>query len=153
MIQTMLEEVTKKKEKIMAGYNRPTLKRGEYKNFELGRHSAVIKKVKLTKTTTDKDKFTIIVKGKEGESGIYNLVFGTDFSEINLNYILASIEDNGYEIPGLDFGYNQETAQFLEGKTVYIRVGLSEWNGEEKPTVTEFLNEEEFEAEAPVSSE
>ena len=71
----------------MPGYNRPTLKRGEYKNFELGRHSAVIKKVKLAKTTTDKDKFTIIVKGKEGESGIYNLVFGTDFSETNLTYI------------------------------------------------------------------
>ncbi|MDT2947038.1 hypothetical protein [Lactococcus lactis] len=131
----------------MPGYNRPTLKRGEYKNFELGRHSAVIKKVKLAKTTTDKDKFTIIVKGKEGESGIYNLVFGTDFSEKNLNYILASIEDNGYEIPMLDFDYNEPTAKFLEGKSVYIRVTLTDWGEEEKPGVTEFLNEEEFEAE------
>lgn len=131
----------------MPGYNRPTLKRGEYKNFELGRHSAIIKKVKLAKTTTEKDKFTIIVKGKEGESGIYNLVFGTDFSEINLNYILASIEDNGYAIPELDFDYNEPTAKFLEGKSVYIRVGLSDWSGEEQPEITEFLNEEEFETE------
>lgn len=131
----------------MPGYNRPTLKRGEYKNFELGRHSAVIKKVKLAKTTTEKDKFTIIVKGREGESGIYNLVFGTDFSEINLNYILASIEDNGYAIPELDFDYNEPTAKFLEGKSVYIRVGLSDWSGEEQPEITEFLNEEEFETE------
>ncbi|MCW2281201.1 hypothetical protein [Lactococcus lactis] len=131
----------------MPVYQRPTLKRGEYKNFELGRHSAVIKKVKLAKTTTDKDKFIIIVKGKEGESGLYHLTFDTDFSELNMNYILASIEDNGYDIPKLDFGYNEETASFLEGKSVYIRVALSDWGGEEKPTLTEFLNEEEFEAE------
>ena len=131
----------------MPGYKCPTLKRGEYRNFELGRHSAVIKKVKLAKTTTVKDKFTIIVKGKEGESGSYNLVFGTDFSETNLNYILASIEDNGYEIPMLDFDYNEPTAKFLEGKSVYIRVGLSDWSGEKQPEITEFLNEKEFEAE------
>ena len=131
----------------MPVYQRPTLKRGEYKNFELGRHAAVIKKVKLAKTTTDKDKFTIIVKGKDGESGIFNLVFGTDFSEISLNYILASIEDNGYEIPMIDFDYNEETASFLEGKSVYIRVALADWGGEEVNAITEFLNEEEFEAE------
>lgn len=131
----------------MPVYQRPTLKRGEYKNFELGRHAAVIKKVKLAKTTTDKDKFTIIVKGKDGESGIFNLTFGTDFSELSLNYILASIEDNGYEIPMIDFDYNKETASFLEGKSVYIRVGLEDWGGEEVNAITEFLNEEEFEAE------
>lgn len=131
----------------MSVYQRPMLKRGEYKNFELGRHVAVIKKVKFAKTKTDKAKFIIIVKGKEGQSGLYNLVFDTDFSELNMNYILASIEDNGYDIPKLDFGYNEETASFLEGKSVYIRVALSDWGGEEKPTLTEFLNEEEFEAE------
>ncbi|MDA2881901.1 hypothetical protein PEG85_13140 [Lactococcus cremoris] len=127
-------------------YKRPVGERNTYKNFEIGVHPALIKKVKLDKTKADKPKFTIIVNGKDGESGLYNLIFGNDYTEKNFNYILASIEDNGTEIPDIDFDYNLETATFLTGKNVYIKVELSDWNGELVPTITEFLNEEEFEA-------
>lgn len=127
-------------------YKRPVGERNTYKNFEVGVYPAAIKKVKLAKTKADKPKFTIIVNGKNEESGLYNLVFGNEFTEKNFNYLLASIEDNGTEIPDIDFDYNEETVKFLTGKNVYIRVELSDWNGELVPTITEFLNEEEFEA-------
>ena len=50
--------------------------------------------------------------GKSNEKGVYFLTFGNDYTEDNLRYILVSIQDNGVEIPDVDFGYNRETLNF-----------------------------------------
>lgn len=83
--------------------------------------------------------------GKSNEKGVYFLTFGNDYTEDNLRYILVSIQDNGVEIPDVDFGYNRETFEFLKGKDVYIQVEEQEYKGKVKHAVTNFLTQDEFE--------
>ncbi|WP_285013301.1 hypothetical protein [Lactococcus garvieae] len=93
---------------------------------------------------------SLLVEGKEGEGAFYNLTFSPDnieASEDFMNYILSSIEDNGVEIPDLDFGYNKETVQFLKEKAVYIRIKQTTYKGKVDGKIEAFLNQEEFDDE------
>jgi hypothetical protein len=128
-------------------YQRPNNTRKEYTEFEAGKHQAIIQKVTMTKTKKGNDMFRLRIAGKNGESGFYNLVFDTEFVEENLGFILASIEDNGEDIPDLDFDYNSETANFLEKKEVYISVAEEEYQGKIRGKIKAFLVEETFEDE------
>ena len=44
----------------------------------------------------------------------------------------------------IDFDYNKETAAFLTGKEVYIKVKESEYNGEIQYSIDRFLSQEEY---------
>lgn len=85
----------------------------------------------------------LLLEGENGETGFYNLVFN-EFVDDNLNLLLTSIDDNGEDIPDLAFGYNTETAVFLRGKAVYIKVAMERYQGERRPAIKTFLNQEEF---------
>lgn len=126
------------------------VKKKEHKMFAEGVHEGTIKFVKLTKSSSDSDMMSLLVEGKEGEGAFYNLTFSPDnieASEDFMNYILSSIEDNGVEIPDLDFGYNKETVQFLKGKAVYIRIKQTTFKGKVDGKIDAFLNQEEFDDE------
>ena len=78
----------------------------EQKIFAEGVYEGTIKFVKLTKSSSGSDMMSLLVEGKEGEGAFYNLTFSPDNTEASedfMNYILSSIEDNGVEIPDLDF--------------------------------------------------
>ncbi len=126
-------------------YQRP--KKGEVisNEFSLGTHQAKIESVINKPSKKGSKMFRLNLVGNNGEKGMYFLVFGNDYTEKNLTYILVSIEDNGVDIPDMKFGHNRSTLEFLEGKDVYIRVEEKPFNGEVKPTVTEFLALDEFE--------
>ncbi|MDC0826548.1 type III secretion system protein PrgE [Lactococcus petauri] len=122
----------------------------EHKIFAEGVHEGTIKFVKLTKSSSGSDMMSLLVDGKEGEGAFYNLTFSPDnieASEDFMNYILSSIEDNGVEIPDLDFGYNKETVQFLKDKAVYIRIKQTTYKGKVDGKIEAFLNQEEFDDE------
>ena len=89
--------------------------------------------------------FVLSIIGKNEEKGAFYLTFGNDYTEDNLRYLLASIQDNGVEIPDVDFGYNRETFDFLKNKEVYIKVEEQEYKGKVRHAVTNFLTLEEFE--------
>lgn len=125
-------------------YKKPDKNREEKIPFAPGIHEAVIEKVVMQKSKKGADMFMIFVSGTKGESSLSFLTFGNDFAEENLGYILSSIEDNGYEIPDIDFDYNKETAAFLTGKEVYIKVKESEYNGEIQYSIDRFLSQEEY---------
>ena len=125
-------------------YNRPTERR-TYQDFETGMHEATIQKVTASKTRENKDMMVLRLAGSNDESGFYNLAFGNDYTEENLSFILTSIEDNGIEIPDIDFDYNQATANFLTGKPVYILVEPKTYQGETRQNITAFLTLAEFE--------
>ncbi|HCT8104418.1 TPA: type III secretion system protein PrgE [Enterococcus faecalis] len=126
-------------------YERPLKRESQIKEFELGTHAAVIEKVKKKRSQKGNDMFLLSLLGKSNEKGVYFLTFGNDYTEDNLRYILASIQDNGVEIPDVDFGYNRETFEFLKGKDVYIQVEEQEYKGKVKHAVTNFLTQDEFE--------
>ncbi len=122
----------------------------ERKIFDEGVHEGTIKFAKLTKSSSGSDMMTLFVEGHHGEGAFYNLTFSSDnieASEEFMNYILSSIEDNGVEIPDLDFGYNQATVQFLKNKAVYIRIKHKTYQGKLDGKIQDFLNQEEFEDE------
>ena len=121
-------------------YKKPDKNREEKTPFAPGIHEAVIEKVVMQKSKKGADMFMIFVSGTKGESSLSFL----DFAEENLGYILSSIEDNGYEIPDIDFDYNKETAGFLTGKEVYIKVKEGEYNGEIQYSIDRFLSQEEY---------
>uniref|UniRef100_UPI00359C9B26 type III secretion system protein PrgE n=1 Tax=Lactococcus garvieae TaxID=1363 RepID=UPI00359C9B26 len=127
------------------GYTRPTGNRNEKKEFDLGVHEAEIKFVKMKQSSKGNDVLLLMLKGQAGETAFFNFTFGIDFTEDNRNYLLASIEDHGWDIPDLAFDYSQETADFLKGKAVYILVEEKEYKGELQPTVTTFYTQEEYE--------
>ncbi|MGO2697691.1 MAG: type III secretion system protein PrgE, partial [Enterococcus faecalis] len=110
-----------------------------------GTHAAVIEKVQKKRSQKGNDMFLLSLLGKSNEKGVYFLTFGNDYTEDNLRYILASIQDNGVEIPDVDFGYNRETFEFLKGKDVYIQVEEQEYKGKVKHAVINFLTQDEFE--------
>ena len=124
-------------------YERPLKRESQIK--ELGTHAAVIEKVQKKRSQKGNDMFLLSLLGKSNEKGVYFLTFGNDYTEDNLRYILASIQDNGVEIPDVDFGYNRETFEFLKGKDVYIQVEEQEYKGKVKHAVTNFLTQDEFE--------
>ena len=103
-------------------YNRNNVSSLGGKQFEAGVHIAVISKVVAGKSSTNKDMFKFTINGPNGESTMSNLLFGEDWTESNLQRILASIEDNGQVIAPLDYGYNRETVQFLTNKKVFIKM-------------------------------
>lgn len=126
-------------------YVRPTKRSTGPQPFSVGTHSAKIVKIIRKQTKTKKDMFMIFLEGSAKESGVYFLTFGFDNTQENMNFLLASIEDNGAEIPNIQFGYNPETFHFLTGKDVYIEVEEKEYKGEVKPAVIAFLTLDEFE--------
>ncbi|WP_242359025.1 type III secretion system protein PrgE [Lactococcus petauri] len=126
-------------------YKRPTGNRNEKKEFALGVHEAEIKFVKMKQSSKGNDVFLMLLKGEEGETAFFNFTFGKDFTEENMNYLLASIEDHGVDIPDLAFDYSQETADFLKGQTVYILVEEKEFKGEVQHAVSAFFTQEEYE--------
>lgn len=126
-------------------YQKPTKNREEKISFSPGIHEAVIEKVIMNKSKkSGDDMFMIFVAGNNGESGLFFLTFDNDFTEENLGYILSSIEDNGCEIPDIDYDYNKETAEFLTGKDVYIKVKQTEYQGRTQYSIDSFLSQEEF---------
>ncbi|GMC15761.1 type III secretion system protein PrgE [Enterococcus faecalis] len=126
-------------------YERPLKRETQIKQFELGTHAARITTVNKTKSKKGNDMFVLSIVGKNEEKGAFYLTFGNDYTEDNLRYLLASIQDNGVEIPDVDFGYNRETFEFLKGKDVYIQVEEQEYKGKVKHAVTNFLTQDEFE--------
>lgn len=125
-------------------YRKPTKNREEKIEFPIGIHEAVIEKVIMRKTSKDADMFMIMIAGDNNETGVSFLTFGNDFAEENLGYILSSIEDNGFDIPDIDFGYNNETVEFLTDKSVYIKVGQQEYKGKMQNSIDRFLSQEEY---------
>lgn len=125
-------------------YQKPKANREEKIPFSPGIHEAKIEKVIMKKSKKDADMFMIFVSGPKGESTLFFLTFGNDFTEENLGYILSSIEDNGVEIPDIDYNYNHQTAEFLSGKDVYIKVKESEYNGELQFSIDRFLSQTEY---------
>ena len=90
--------------------------------------------------------FVLTVTGENEENGVYFLTFGTEYTEANLSYILASIQDNGVDIPEeIDFGFNKDTFYFLKNKDVYIRVEEQEYNGKKRQAIVDFLTVDEYE--------
>lgn len=127
-------------------YQRPLNREPVNKEFSVGTHSATITAVRKKKSSKGNEMFILQLEGKQEEKGAYFLVFGNDYTEPNINYILASIEDNGQMIPDVKFGYNKETYDFLANKEVYIQVVESMYNGQMQKKVETFLTLNEFES-------
>ncbi|MGX7203079.1 type III secretion system protein PrgE [Enterococcus plantarum] len=126
-------------------YQRPTERRNGFKQFAVGTHAATITKVQNKQAKSGSDMFILFLEGKNEEQGRFSLTFGNDFTQDNMNFLLASIEDNGVEIPDLTFGYNPDTLKFLTRKDVYIRVEEGSYQGQPQVQIKEFLTLEEFE--------
>lgn len=127
-------------------YQRPLERQEGPKQFLPGTHSATIHKVINKQSRNSGNKmFTLHLLGKNEEQGLFFLTFGNAYTEDNIRFILASIEDNGVDIPDIDFGYNKDTFDFLRNKDVYIRVEEGMYLGKPQMKVTEFLTLEEFE--------
>lgn len=134
-------------------YERPTKRTDGPKKFTVGTHPAKINKITPKKTKKGGDMFIIFLEGNNEEQGLAFLVFGNDFTKENMNYILASIEDNGQEIPDMSFGFNKVTYDFLLGKEVYIEVIEKEYKGEMSPSVNKFLTLVEYEESSDLESD
>lgn len=127
-------------------YTRPEARtEAGFKTFQVGTHAAAITSIGTKDASSGAKMFTLSLEGKEGEKGKFYLVFGNDFTENNMSFLLASIEDAGADIPDIDFGYNKPTYQYLKGKEVYIRVEEKEFRGKPQAAITEFLTLDEFE--------
>lgn len=134
-------------------YTRPLQREEEKNEFSIGSHPATITTVKETiSRNTGSDMFIMKVVGEKGEEVTFYLTFGNDYTEKNINFLLASIEDNGVEIPDIDFGYNKQTRNFLRGKAVYIEVKKKDYKGNKSNAIDKFLSLAEFE-ESEVSQE
>lgn len=97
------------------------IERNKIQYFPVGKHQSKIIDVQMTESKNENKMFKITVSDGRYQ-GVYYLTFNTAYTMDNLSFILMSIEDTGEEIPDIDFGYNYETVQFLEGKSVYIEV-------------------------------
>lgn len=134
-------------------YTRPLQREKEKNEFSIGSHPATISKIKnMISKKTKSEMFIMTIVGEEGQEATYFLVFGNDYTENNVNFLLASIEDNGEEIPDIDFGYNKQTRDFLLNKAVYIEIKETEYQGNKQNSIDKFLNLAEFE-ESEVSQE
>jgi len=127
-------------------YERPIERQEGPKQFTPGTHSATITKVIKTRSNkSGKPMFNLQLVGKQEEQGLFFLTFGNAYTEDNIRFILASIEDNGVDIPDIEFGFNKDTYDFLRNKDVYIRVEEGQYLGKPQMKITEFLTLEEFE--------
>lgn len=126
-------------------YQRPVERPTGPKEFLPGTYAATIKKIVNKPASSGSKMFTFFLEGKNGEQGRSFLTFGNDFTQQTLSFILASIEDNGVEIPDIEFGWNQDTYNFLLNKDVYIRVEEGEYKGKPQTKITEYLTLDEFE--------
>ncbi|EGP4752127.1 hypothetical protein F6353_002294 [Enterococcus faecium] len=135
-------------------YNRKNMSPlNNFTPFDEGVHQAKIVKIKTRKSSKQNDMFEFHLEGNNGEKGRKYLTFGLDWSDANLQRILASIEDNNQTIASLDYGYNQETLGFLTNKRVFIKVvkrtgTYIDKNGIEQPQkgteIDNFLTKEEY---------
>lgn len=126
-------------------YKRPTKRSVETVPFPKGKHIAKIVAAKLD-LSKDKSRRMITLRliGRLNEVAYYNLAFGTTLTEDQLGFMLASIEDNGVTIPELDYGYNEDTVGFLQGKKVYIDVVEQKYKGRVQGKIHRFLTKAEF---------
>lgn len=128
------------------------IERSKVQYFPVGKHQAKIMNVQMTESKNENKIFKITVSNGYYQ-GFYYLTFDTTYTEDNLNYILMSIEDNGEEIPDIDFRYTYETAQFLEGKSVYIEVEEEYFQKKKRTKVSAFLSLDEYEERNVISDE
>ena len=128
------------------------IERSKVQYFPVGKYQAKISNVQMTESKNENKMFKITVSSLYYQ-GFYYLTFDTAYTEDNLNYILMSIEDNGEEIPDIDFGYTYETAQFLEGKSVYIEVEEEVFQKRKRTKVSTFLSLDEYEESNVISDE
>lgn len=119
-------------------------KRNKIQYFPVGKHQAKIIDVQMSESKNENEMFKITVSDGQYQ-GAYYLTFNTVYTKENLSFILMSIEDNGEEIPDIDFGYNYETAQFLEGKSVYIEVEEEFFQKKKLTKISSFLLLDEYE--------
>ena len=62
-------------------------------------------------------------------------------------FVLTSIKHNGFDIPEeIDWDYNQETADFIKDKDVYIQVKNETYQGVTRAKVKKILNQDEFDS-------
>lgn len=120
------------------------IERSKVQYFPVGKHQAKITNVQMTESRNENEMFKITVSDGQYQ-GFYYLTFNTAYTEDNLNFILMSIEDTGEEIPDIDFGYTYETAQFLEGKSVYIEVEEDSFQKKKRTKISSFLSLDEYE--------
>lgn len=120
------------------------IERNKVQNFPVGKHQAKITNVQMTESKNENEMFKITVSDGQYQ-GVYYLTFNTAYTMGNLNFILMSIEDTGEEIPDIDFGYNYETVQFLEGKSVYIEVEEDFFQQKKRTKISSFLSLDEYE--------
>lgn len=126
-------------------YERPQKQERQENRFTKGTHPATIDKVVKKPSEKGNKMFILQLVGNEGQTGAFFLTFDTPYTDENLAYLLASIEDNGVDIPDIEFGHNRETFEFLKGKEVYIEVEIQPYNGENRPAVKTFLTLDDFE--------
>lgn len=126
-------------------FERPKSRELERKDFEVGVHVAHIYSIDKQKSGKGNDMFVLTIEGQNGEQVRNYMAFGTPYSELNLSYLLASIQDNGVDIPDIEFGYNPETLKFLLKKSVYIEIEPNEYEGTIRYQLKTFLTQEEFE--------
>ncbi|WP_107196892.1 type III secretion system protein PrgE [Megasphaera stantonii] len=126
-------------------YERPQERGNQVNEFSTGTHTGQISKVVKTRSKKGNDMFVLTVTGENEENGVYFLTFGTEYTEANLSYILASIQDNGVDIPDeIDFGFNKDTFYFLTNKDVYIRVEEQDYNGKKRQAIVDFIPVDEY---------
>lgn len=132
----------------MAKFQEKTEQRStEYLDFAEGPHEAKIARAKLTQTKEKKPKLALLIVGEDGESGFFNIVFGDEFGEEQLMFVLTSIKHNGFDIPEeIDWDYNQETADFLKDKDVYIEVKNEVYQGITSGKIKRILNQDEYDS-------
>lgn len=126
-------------------YQRPIVREQGPEKFTPGTYAATITKIINKPSKSGAEMFTFILTGKEDQQGRSFLTFGNDFTDRTLSFMIASIEDNGVEIPDIEFGWNQATLNFLMNKDVFIRVEDGMYQGQPQTKITEFLTLEEFE--------
>lgn len=135
-------------------YTRPSDRRKVAVEFPVGNNHAVILDAKLNVSkNTGANMISLKLAGKLNEIGYYHLVFGNTMTAVNLTFLLASIEDNGVNIPDMDFAYNQSTVDFLKGKPVYIKVIKERYKGGDHSKIAEFMTSEEFGVEQHADSQ
>jgi hypothetical protein len=127
-------------------YTRPVRKeKKETVYFAEGAHQATIKQATLRSSKdTNRPMIRLVIEGQNEERAYYNLTFETEYTEENLGFLLASIEDNGVAIPAMDFGYTHATAEFLKNKKVYIDVVTDMYQGKARGKISTFLTIDEY---------
>lgn len=104
-----------------------------------GKHNVMIVSCEMTTSKKGSEMLKLVLEDSQSGKGYYYLVFGTDYTEDNLQYLLTSIEDHGYDIPEMDFGYNQETVDFLKDKEIYVEITADTKGTQKRYSVSRIL--------------